>query len=244
MVLGKTVGRGMTSRTRPAEPRHPADALFGVVRPSLLELEHVDTCCSDNCGGSYCRSRVTPSAHVVEVSTEALAEELTGRTISGANDETELHLYAAERIIRAARLSDGSLWEVVLSAGCYGQEIGGATLDRNVAQKLVAALRALEAMDAAGKIRAALIAEYGFLLEDLVGVRDWSAETVDRSDVVVADREHIGRLDARRIEAYRYRTLPRGVVLAIPGERYRLIDGHHRLHAVRDRRVRMVVGRP
>ena len=135
--------------------------------------------------------------------------------------------YAIERALNTCLNSIDS-WDIQVCEGYYGQEIGKCVIDYSVRRKLEGILeQILKATTDSKKIEICLTAEYGYLLE---GVKDAQFEVVSISTkkIVFGQLEYTKKLSKDIIYKYQYYSLPLGIVIP-DGEKYRVVDGYHRL---------------
>ena len=199
---------------------------------------HEHTSCEESgCSEEgICRCGVIEDARVKSVDIPYVR-----RVLEEHRNLSELDRYCLERILAARKIWDPDLWEVNTCGGYYGEEIGSVVLSNTVAAACDNDLRAVLALATSReKVEYILNLEYGYLLPEVEGL-EWTVETVDKKNISYQEG-HYHRVDRTVVEMYKKATydLPRGVCLR-QGERFRLIDGYHRV-AAGEGKFKMVVG--
>jgi hypothetical protein len=202
--------------------------------------------------GGICRCSTIANAEVEDISPSALAS-CWKRSAPGPLDA--LTLYGIERIISAAHLSKHD-FEVEVTGGYYGEEIGSVLLDINRAEEIEATVgEYFKQRNLTDQVEFLLINEYGQLLPQLQGAR-YQLEKIDTSRLHFAAKTHASNLRQSVVERYRREQSyppfdagadrPLGVVM-FDHDHYRVIDGYHRLSAARQRQtpeVLVIVAHP
>lgn len=136
-------------------------------------------------------------------------------------------------------------WSLGVCGGYYGDEIDAATIDKTAipAEKLKELLAYKDS--AADMIKTALINEYGYVLPELEKAV-FSVEKVALKNIVIGQANHYKKLDSNIIKRYSGFDLPLGICVPIDDEKFRLIDGYHRIAAAKKnnkKTVEMIIGR-
>lgn len=182
---------------------------------------------SDCCDNDYCRCGVINNARIEE---KYLSTEDVMNTVFNRKDLSEIDAYCLERVYAAYKVWDADNWEVQVTGGYYGQEIGGCYFNTNEALKIDAAANALLALKTTrAKIEYILTLEYGHLLESVKDKR-WSVKEVSKDKIHFGQEDHYRKLDRTVVDRYVEYNLPRGICLFKDGK-YRVIDGYHRISA-------------
>jgi hypothetical protein len=143
-------------------------------------------------------------------------------------------MYAVMRFIVHAGLADPDSWYADVCNGYYGEEIAGVSSEipdiMNKVNQFILDNRYLSNTE---KIRNALIAEYGYILEALEGKGLDNIEKVAVEDIRFGSPDHYTRIDRKGIEKfyadYEDYDLPFGICIDEGNGKYRLIDGYHRV---------------
>ncbi len=177
----------------------------------------------------YCRCSKIVNAKVKDVDAQFIAELLvknwleTGMRLKQPSDRALL-AYTVERVLTAGNVYLPENWDIRVVGGYYGQEVdkirwtGPEQVDGN--------LTALTATNDTNEwVKISLIAEYGFMLDELDGA------TFDIATVNL-DQIHVTRPAKPDRRKATDDNTPAGLVLD-NGTGLRLIDGHHRFTNLR-----------
>jgi hypothetical protein len=193
--------------------------------------------CTGGCR-DYCRcSRIT-NTKITSVYIEQIIEELS-YTLTD-----EFLKYAIDRVIRLSGLQDTSKWTVRVRGGYYGEETDGVELDSLSLSALQKDLTAINTLSNKERIEFLLTKEYGYLLESVKECVRWEIVTVKRTSLILPNQErlfYVRKMDTALIESYVLYKRARGI--AIKDEnKFRLIDGYHRISATDDEELKLIVG--
>jgi hypothetical protein len=176
---------------------------------------------------------------VTGVSLERVALEAFGE------QKNPLTGYALERLLRALSVYEPENWNIKVARGYYGEEVMGVKLNSAKASEVEKEANALCAMKPDEQVERALVLEYGYLLDSVVG-KKWSVKEIDTRLLALGQESHYRALDTKAVDRYRgERKLPYAVTLPREDGRYRVIDGYHRsAAAIRDnlKSVLVIVG--
>lgn len=145
--------------------------------------------------------------------------------------------YCINRIVSKYKLYEGDNWEVEVTGGYYGDEIGDVTMNQivfNLVQSEFQKLMELETLSE--KIKLVLSLEYGYLLPDLAN-KDFEIIEITKSDIdfkslnqnhirLVDEEKGLNSLNHYNSSSYH---LPRGVVRKSGNQQFKIIDGFHRI---------------
>lgn len=190
------------------------------------------------CGDDYCRCSTIVNTTVESIPYDRLAEEIAPESI--------LIKYCVERILRHFKpLREQSSWDIEVEGGYYGEELGEVKLNKDVAETLSNILLSLENATDNQAIETALQVEYGFVLPTLKD-KNWTLERVAVAELELKNKHHAANLDEEQVVSYRIDEKPVvGLVLHLDNK-YRVIDGYHRITAAKKNKknvVWAVVGR-
>ncbi len=155
------------------------------------------------------------------------------------NDEKEIMLYGIERIASALEMFDVSKFEVTITGGYYGDEIGGVYIKRDINEKFLKTIEDL--IYAENKIEFLLNVEYNNVLPILKD-KKWVIKTVSYQDIHVGQVEHLGMI---RKSTNPYSKDYNGIIgiTLFDGQKYRLYDGTHRYSSQEGKKlVKVFVG--
>jgi len=215
-------------------------------RISDLNFYYVDGCdCSYNsyyacqngsncCDNDFCRCGTIVDAVVTSV---PLMESFVHKISKIYPIESNLDKYAYERLSSLYGAWDHNNFSVNVCPGYYGEEIEGVSFDK--AKELEEAVVKYNKLTKnRERIEYLLIAEYGSLLP-IVQNKTWRIKKLKRSEIIIGNQEHFKKVD--KIARYEKYSLPKGICIE-ENDKYRLIDGYHRLFASSDVELKMIVG--
>jgi len=132
-----------------------------------------------------------------------------------------------ERILSHFKLYSPDTYEGHPESGYYGDELGEITIKNK--EKVIAVLDEFYKCETLrSKVEFILELEYERIASNVVG-RRWYKKTVSISDIDLGNHVHYKKCDL--VERYVDYPFPR-CILVEENERYRLVDGYHRLKAV------------
>lgn len=160
--------------------------------------------------------------HDAQIKSEVAIDQLLGYIDVG---DKLIDRYCAERILTINKVWEPDNWFIDICNGYYGQEIDGIYLEGGVQDNIESQLEdILKLKSNREKLEYVLNLEYGFLLPELAG-KTYRVINICPSEIEYGNGYHKKVVN---IERYKNYDLPRGVVLK-NGDRYRLIDGYHRV---------------
>jgi len=150
----------------------------------------------------------------------------------------EIDLYTIDRILRFHKIWKDHVFDIGIDGGYYGQEIGDITFDNAIANKIESEIdKAFAISDINERIKYLLELEYGYLLPELDGCK-YELATIDLEDVVFGSDGHYRKIQKEDLDHYTdyYYKGIRGVVRK-SGDKYKIIDGYHRIYAATLRKI-------
>jgi hypothetical protein len=201
-----------------------------------IEYDTISHCEENGCQEEgMCRCSTIENTRIEkEIDTAALAVSILPPKSSLINE------YCVERILRINHVYDPELYEVCVTGGYYGEEIGEVILDWRVARtcdKQIVDMLALKTDDE--KILYVLKLEYGYVLEGLEKLH-FTIRKVDKKDIFFPQEGYAKRLDPDMLERYEKWELPRGICVEDNGK-YKVVDGYHRCTAGKGK-IEIIVG--
>lgn len=148
--------------------------------------------------------------------------------------------YCIERLIANAGWYNSDNYDITIYGGYYGQEIGSVlftgslSLDNKIEEMLL--------LSDKQKVEYILEEEYGYILDSLLGM-NYSVEQISKSDIFIGNENYSRKLDKVRLSMYTEYSLPLGIARR-DGEKYRLVDGYHRVAANKKDKISIIVGSP
>jgi len=145
--------------------------------------------------------------------------------ISTHNFDDEILSYCVDRIIRSSIREDD--FELDIHPGYYGEECYGLVLDQSIENSVYNKLLKLKDLPDTDKIKYVLELEYEFLLPSLIETTNTEITNINMNDILFNDqyRKKVPVIEEMYNLNY---PLARGVFLRV-GDKFRLIDGYHRL---------------
>lgn len=149
----------------------------------------------------------------------------------GINDQVDK--YTIDRIFRVNKIWINKNWDIQIINGYYGQEINAVILKENISEKLQGELEtAFSILEINKRVEYLLTLEYGEVLSHLKNLK-WQLIRISKTDVIFPSESHKRIVEKKDIDYYfapNY-NLIRAVVIK-DGDKWRLIDGYHRLNAI------------
>lgn len=155
--------------------------------------------------------------------------------------DSDVEIYCIDRVLRNHKIYKTEYWEGIWSSGYYGDELDSIEMSNDIFNKVFNSLTAVTTMGTLKeKIEYVLIGEYGYLL-DVLKDKKYRVEKVKKSDIIFAQTEYHKKID-KNLDFYddsKY-DLIRGVCL-FNGEKYKVVDGYHRLTNTKKDDVKIIV---
>jgi len=158
-------------------------------------------------------------------------------------------IYFVDRIVRAHKVYDTSIWSLTACGGYYGQEVDEVRLDLETSNEIQSVCDICSAAclskEYGPAIELVLSLEYGLVLDSLKD-RKWTIEKVKIDDVLVGNPEHMRKVDLKIVKEYQINTIHKKLPVAIcihsdsPTSPYRLFDGYHRYTAATNKKSREI----
>lgn len=184
------------------------------------------------CGAEYgiCRCTTITNTWINDVNVNEVVNELYHRH---SRDNSYIDRYCFDRICRAFKVYDRSLYEVETGGGYYGEEVYGVYFEDE--EKIFDAYyELLELNTVLEKIQYCLKLEYGYLIDCVESATSADIIKVSPNDIRLPQREYFIKVDKNVIAEYKNIHLPIAVCMR-DEDKYRLVDGYHRFVANKDR---------
>lgn len=166
--------------------------------------------------------------------------------ISGVDDVIwdDIYLYSVDRLYKYFKLWNEDHYNVSIINSYYGQEVESININKNIGDKLYDELKTIQNFDSINDIlEHLLILEYGHVLPILKNC-NYIIENVDKSDIIFGSNKHNEKVRNKALDFYsddNYKNI-RGVVLK-EDNKYRLIDGHHRVNTTKKETIKMIIAK-
>ncbi len=150
-------------------------------------------------------------------------------------------IYVIDRIIRFYRIWDKSSYDIKICKGFYGEEIESINIKPGIATKISEKIEEVLSLESIKeRIEALLIMEYGYLIPEMDD-KEYEIIEIDKSDIHFGNREHYNKVKNKSLEFYSNKNYDgiRGVV-HFDGDKYRVIDGYHRIHTTINTVVKVI----
>jgi|GEM_PF-3842171 len=202
----------------------------------------------NECDG-ICRCRQISGVRIKEADPETIASTIMchkPHSFKIPKDLKPYFDYALNRIVTHSGACDVSQWNASVCRGYYGEEVDQITLAAEPLGRIVAGLSHLVNGVGCAKpieifMEAALLAEYGYMLEGLDSA-GWQIVHIKPEEVYFPKAGHYMRTNPRTVQDYKQNRdrwpHPVAVVMRDPENKYiyRLIDGRHRFLANQDKK--------
>jgi hypothetical protein len=156
---------------------------------------------------------------------------------------TDIDKYTIDRILRINKVWKPEFWEINVGGGYYGQEVSDVVLTEDVVQKLNTQLKkAFDIDNLTKRIEYLLELENGFILDDLKN-KSYQISVIDIKDIIFSNPEHKRKILIEELEHYsdkNYKGI-RGIVKKDSHNKWKLIDGYHRLSKTENTLVKVLV---
>lgn len=176
---------------------------------------------NDNCHcPDYCRCSVIVNIELTRFSMNNMIDILL------KNINSQILKYSIDRIIRSSKLNEND-FNLVTCGGYYGEEVDGLYLSEEKNKFLSDKISELIELSDIDKIKYVLNLEYGHLLDVVKESIDFSIENINMNNINFQD-DYRKKIDVTENFYDEKFQLPRGIFVK-SGDRYRLIDGYHRV---------------
>ena len=155
----------------------------------------------------------------------------------------DIDKYTIDRILRINKIWKPEFWEINVAGGYYGQEVDEVALIEDMVQKLNTQLeKAFDIDNLTERIEYLLELENGFILEDIKG-KKYRIVVIDIDDIIFTNSEHKSRVLIEDLEHYSDRNYKgiRAIVKKDSMNKWKLIDGYHRLSKTENKLVKVLV---
>ena len=155
----------------------------------------------------------------------------------------DIEKYTIDRILRINKVWKPEFWDINVTGGYYGQEVGEVVLIEDIVQKLNSQLeKAFEIDNLTKRIEYLLELENGFILEDIKD-KKYRIVVIDIDDIIFTNPDHKRRVLTEELEHYsdkNYKGI-RAIVKKDSMNKWKLIDGYHRLSKTENKLVKVLV---
>lgn len=152
-----------------------------------------------------------------------------------------LETYLVDRLLVSEAIHNRDSWDFQAVPGYYGEELEGVRLSGGVGERIDAAVARLCAIpDQTARVEHTLVREYGHLLPALAN-RRWGIRVIAREQLQMGSPHQAASAAQEPLRHYHGRSGPLAMVLP-SGDRFRVVDGYHRLAATGHDPIEVIVG--
>jgi hypothetical protein len=154
----------------------------------------------------------------------------------------DIDIYTIDRIIRSYKIWENENWNIEVEGGYYGQEVNDVTIKESIADKIEEELLTVFALPTLKeKIEYLLKVEYGKVLPDLSNC-SYESIVIDKDDIIFGTEKHLDKVMKKDLDFYSDKNYSglRGIVVK-SGEKWRVIDGYHRIFSTKFPKVKVLV---
>jgi len=191
----------------------------------LLEVDYERTYDPDD--DAYQRHSTIYDEHVVSLELDSIINELFEDIVDESYQKSNIAKYCFDRICRINKIWDKSEYEITTCFGYYGEEVDEVVFSNEYGIKhdweYIKDLSEIE------QIKAVLKMEYGYVLPQLLPLENVSIIKIKKTQLQLPNNEYYHRMDRDVLKSYEKYKGPLGVIIDASKERYRLIDGNHRV---------------
>jgi len=154
----------------------------------------------------------------------------------------DIDIYTIDRIIRSYKIWENKNWDIEIEGGYYGQETGDVTIKESIADKIEEELLTVFSLPTLKeKIEYLLKVEYGKVLPELSNC-GYESIVIDKDDIIFGTEKHLDKVMKKDLDFYSDKNYSglRGIVVK-SGEKWRVIDGYHRIFSTKFPKVKVLV---
>jgi hypothetical protein len=156
----------------------------------------------------------------------------------------DIDIYTIDRIIRSYKIWENKNWDIEIEGGYYGQETGDVTIKESIADKIEEELLTVFSLPTLKeKIEYLLKVEYGKVLPELSNC-SYESIVIDKDDIIFGTEKHLDKVMKKDLDFYSDKNYSglRGIVVK-SGEKWRVIDGYHRIFSTKFPKVKVLVAK-
>jgi len=153
--------------------------------------------------------------------------------------DRNIDVYCIDRILRSNKLYDPESWEANWGSDYYGEEVNNININRGISKKLSEQFDELFTLNTLKeKIDYVLIKEYGYIL-DKIKDKEYEVKVINTEDITFPQEEYKKKIDSTDYYSDNRYNLIRGVCY-FDGEKYKVIDGYHRLTSTKNKTTKII----
>jgi hypothetical protein len=154
----------------------------------------------------------------------------------------DIDIYTIDRIIRSYKIWESENWDIEVEGGYYGQEVNDVRIKESIADKIEEELMIVFSLPSLKeKIEYLLKVEYGKILPEITDC-NYKFITIDKDDIIFGTEKHLDKVMKKDLDFYSDKNYNgiRGIVKK-SGDKWRVIDGYHRIFSTKFPRVKVLV---
>jgi len=156
----------------------------------------------------------------------------------------DIDIYTIDRILRSYKIWENENWNIEVEGGYYGQEVDNVTIKENIADKIEEELLTVFSLPSLKeKIEYLLKVEYGKILPEIAD-SNYESIVIDKDDIIFGVENHLKKVMKKDLDFYSDKNYNgiRGIVKK-SGDKWRVIDGYHRIFSTKFPRVKVLVAK-
>jgi len=154
----------------------------------------------------------------------------------------DIDIYTIDRIIRSYKIWESENWDIEVEGGYYGQEVNDVRIKESIADKIEEELMTVFSLPSLKeKIEYLLKVEYGKILPEITD-SNYESITIDKDDIIFGTEKHLDKVMKKDLDFYSDKNYNgiRGIVKK-SGDKWRVIDGYHRIFSTKWPKVKVLV---
>lgn len=214
------------------KPLHQIDFKY------VVGLDYHRTSCDGECD-YICRCSKIQDSRIESVNVHDVTTHIFENLDYDIKDT--LLFYGINRILNSYKIWEAGCWNISVGAGYYGEEIDSVSLDYNTSNKIQESINDFTKLKSTKeKIDFLLELEYGYVLDSIKSCQSYTIQTLNKSDIILGQdsyRKKISKEDFYKDGNYE------GIraVVKNDGDKYRLIDGYHRVLSTDSEEIKAIV---
>jgi hypothetical protein len=150
-----------------------------------------------------------------------------------------IDIYCIDRILRVNKLYDTDLWESTWGGNYYGDEVYTIDITNTTYNNISNDLDTLFSLSSfKEKIQFLLQREYGHIL-DSIKDKEYDIKIINKSDIHFPQDSYHKKIEIENFYLDKNYQSIRGIC-QFDGEKYRVIDGYHRLTATNEEKIKII----
>lgn len=154
----------------------------------------------------------------------------------------DIDIYTIDRILRSYKIWETQNWNIEVEGGYYGQEVGDVKIKESIADKIEEELLTVFSLPSLKeKIEYLLKVEYGKILPEIVD-STYEYIVIDKDEIIFGVEKHLNKVMKKDLDFYSDKNYNgiRGIVVK-SGDKWRVIDGYHRIFSTKWPKVKVLV---